>query len=406
MTAELEHPLKNFALVTGAYWVFTLTDGALRMLVLLHFYALGYDAFQIALLFVLYELAGVVTNLIGGWIGSRLGLKVTLYVGLGLQVIALSALANFDATWTVWQAVAFVMALQALSGIAKDLTKMSAKSAVKLVVAEDGNDAQESLFKWVAILTGSKNTLKGVGFFLGGALLAWLGYAAALYSMAGAVVLALIIVLALMTGDLGKAKEKVKFSGIFSKTPAINILSAARFFLFGARDIWFVVGLPLFLASQLNWSHTQIGSYMAAWVIGYGLVQSISPQIVNHNANAGAARLWLLVLIVITGLMSGSIYLDFQPALTVLIGLIIFGFVFAINSSIHSYLILAFSDRDKVALNVGFYYMANAGGRLAGTLISGLAYQLGGMLFCLVAALGFLIASWLIALALPRSETA
>ena len=402
MTSKLEHPLKNYVLVTGAYWVFTLTDGALRMLVLLHFFSLGYEAFQIALLFVLYELAGVVTNLIGGWIGSRLGLKVTLYVGLGLQVIVLSALAKFDTAWPVWQAVAFVMGLQALSGVAKDLTKMSAKSAVKLVVAED-EDA--TLFKWVAILTGSKNTLKGVGFFLGGALLTWLGYEVALYGMAGAVALSFVAVLLLMTGDLGKAKEKVKFSVILTKSPAINILSGARFFLFGARDIWFVVGLPLFLASQLNWNHTQIGSYMAAWVIGYGLVQSISPQIVNHNTNAGSARLWLLALIVLTGVMSGSIYLDFQPALTVLTGLIIFGFIFALNSSIHSYLILAYSDRDKVALNVGFYYMANAGGRLAGTLISGLAYQFGGILFCLLTALGFLIASWLIALALPHSDT-
>ena len=239
MTPKLEHPLKNYILVTGAYWVFTLTDGALRMLVLLHFFSLGYEAFQIALLFVLYELAGVVTNLIGGWIGSQLGLKVTLYVGLGLQVIALSALAKFDTTWPVWQAVVFVMGLQALSGVAKDLTKMSAKSAVKLVVAKD-EDA--TLFKWVAILTGSKNTLKGVGFFLGGALLTWLGYEVALYGMAGAVALSFVAVLLLMTGDLGKAKEKVKFSviypsrqrsifspapGSFSLAPGISGLSSA-----------------------------------------------------------------------------------------------------------------------------------------------------------------------------------
>ena len=59
--------IRNYALVTGAYWGFTLTDGALRMLVLLHFYALGYSAFEIALLFVLYEFAGIITNLVGGW---------------------------------------------------------------------------------------------------------------------------------------------------------------------------------------------------------------------------------------------------------------------------------------------------------------------------------------------------
>ncbi len=395
------NPLKNYALVTGAYWVFTLTDGALRMLVLLHFYQLGYDAFQIALLFVLYELAGVVTNLIGGWIGSRYGLKITLFFGLGLQVIALSALANFNAAWSVWQAVAFVMGLQALSGIAKDLTKMSSKSAVKLLVADD---AHEKLFKWVALLTGSKNTLKGVGFFLGGVLLAWVGYGNALYGMAAAVAISLAVVLVLMTGDLGKAKEKVKLSGIFSKTPAINILSGARFFLFGARDIWFVVGLPLFLADQLGWSHTLIGTYMAAWVIGYGLIQSISPKILRKNVDGASARAWLILLIGVTAAISVALHFNFHPAQSLLIGLVFFGFVFAINSSIHSFLILAYSDADKIALNVGFYYMANAGGRLAGTLISGLAYQFGGIFVCLVAALVFLALSWLIVLALPQKN--
>ncbi len=387
---------RNYIYVTGAYWVFTLTDGALRMLVLLHFYTLGYDAFQIAVLFLLYEVAGVLTNLIGGWIGARLGLKITLYVGLGLQVIALSALANFDPNWPVWQAVVFVMGFQAFSGMAKDLTKLSSKSAVKLIAL---GEAEGALFKWVAILTGSKNALKGVGFFLGGALLAWVGYAPALYGMAAVVALALGGVLVLLTGDIGKAKEKVKFSNIFSKTPAINILSAARFFLFGARDIWFVVGLPLFLAAELEWSHTEIGSYMAAWVIGYGLVQSIAPKMVADDA--AAARLWLLALIAVTAVMSAALYFDIQPALTVVIGLIVFGIIFALNSSIHSFLILAYSDADKVVLNVGFYYMANAGGRLVGTLLSGLAYQQGGIFMCLVTTLGFLIASWLIALALP-----
>jgi MFS family permease len=399
MSSELQKSaLQNYMLVTGAYWVFTLTDGALRMLVLLHFYTLGYDAFEIAMLFVLYELAGVVTNLIGGWVGSRLGLKVTLFTGLGLQVIALSALAKFDPSWPMWQAVAFVMGLQALSGIAKDLTKMSSKSAVKLVAA----DEQATLFKWVAILTGSKNTLKGVGFFLGGALLTWVGYHAALLAMAASVAIALAVVLLWLTGDIGRAKEKVKFSGIFSKTPTINILSGARFFLFGARDIWFVVGLPLFLAAELNWSHAEIGSYMAAWIIGYGLVQSFAPKIVEGNT--ASARFWLLVLIGVTALMSAALYFEFKPDMTVLIGLILFGFVFALNSSIHSFLILAFSDSDKVALNVGFYYMANAGGRLAGTLISGIAYQFGGIFACLIATLVFLIASWLIALALPSHQ--
>jgi MFS family permease len=393
------YPFKNYMYVTGAYWVFTLTDGALRMLVLLHFYTMGYDAFQIALLFLLYEVAGVFTNLIGGWIGAYFGLRIILYVGLGLQVIALSALANFDPSWPTWQAVVFVMGLQALSGIAKDLTKLSAKSIVKIVSPDAGEGA---LFKWVAILTGSKNALKGIGFFLGGVLLAWVGYAPALFGMAAAVALALGGVLVFLTADIGKAKEEIKFLSIFSKTPAIKILSAARLFLFGARDIWFVVGLPFFLAEKLNWSHTEIGSYMAIWIIGYGLVQSIAPKIVEGDA--ASARLWLLVLIFVTAVMSTSLYFDIQSALTVVIGLIIFGILFALNSSIHSFLILAYSDSDKIALNVGFYYTANAGGRLIGILLSGLTYQQGGIFMCLVTALSFLIVSWLIALSLPKME--
>jgi hypothetical protein len=371
------------------------------MLVLLHFYTIGYDAFQIALLFLLYEFCGVVTNLIGGWIGSRIGLKVTLFAGLGLQVVALLALTRLDPTWPIWGSVAFVMILQALSGVAKDLTKMSSKSAVKLVVTE-GED--RTLFKWVAILTGSKNALKGAGFFLGGALLAWLGFAGALYAMTALVAAALIAAALFLSGDLGRAKDKVPFKSVFSKTAEINILSAARFFLFGARDIWFVVGLPLFLASQLGWSFTQVGAYMAAWVIGYGFVQAAAPKMIAGRRAPGgaAARRWLLWLIAVTVAIAAAQLAEFYAAWLLAAGLIVFGIVFAINSSVHSYLILAYTDSDKVALNVGFYYMANAGGRLAGTILSGLAYMTWGILGCLVGAAIFLVIAWLISFGLPE----
>ncbi len=386
---------RNYYLVTAAYWVFTLTDGALRMLVLLHFYSIGYDAFQIALLFLFYELAGIPTNLVGGWLATRFGLKFTLVAGLVLQVIALSVLANLNVNWPIWQSVSFVMFMQALSGVAKDLTKMSAKSAVKLIVVKDG---RQSLFNWVAILTGSKNTLKGVGFFVGGTLLAWLGFTTALYTLAVAV--ASSVTFALAITNIGKAGERVIFSSILSQAPAINILSGARFFLFGARDIWFVVGLPLYLAIELGWSHSEIGSYMAFWIIGYGIVQTLAPKLVDGNEKS--ASRWLLALILVTGVMALALHFKVQGNLSFLLGLIVFGFIFAINSSIHSFLILAYSDNDKVLLNVGFYYMANAGGRMAGTLISGLAYYLGGIISCIVSSLVFLILSWLITSRLPK----
>ena len=380
-------------MVTGAYWVFTLSDGALRMLVLLHFYTLGYNALQIALLFLFYELAGIMTNLVGGWIGSRYGLKLTLMTGLCLQVIALSTLANFDPSWSLWQAVGFVMAMQALSGIAKDLTKMSSKSLVKLLVADD---QQPKLFKWVAILTGSKNALKGCGFFLGAGLLSWVGYTSALYLMAGLIAISIIFVF--ITENMGKTVKNIKFSSIFSKNREINILSGARFFLFGARDIWFVVGLPIFLSIKLDWTHSEIGFYMACWIIGYGFIQSIAPKFVEGNA--ATSRTWLIVILIITLIIILGLYWDFYSVNFVLVGLIFFGIAFAINSSIHSYLIMAYSDKDRIAMNVGFYYMSNAGGRFFGTLFSGLLFQLGGMTYCMIGSLIFLALSYAITLAL------
>ncbi|MEM8863005.1 MAG: organoarsenical effux MFS transporter ArsJ, partial [Chloroflexota bacterium] len=365
MTQEEQVDIRSYALVTAAYWGFTLTDGALRMLVLLYFHQLGYNALQVALLFVLYEFFGMVTNLFGGWIGSRYGLKLTLFSGLGVQIAALSMLALLPPTWPLWASIAYVMASQSLSGIAKDLTKMSSKSAIKMVVPKN---AEGALFKWVAILTGSKNALKGVGFFLGGALLAWRGFNQALWIMVFGLAIVLGLSIIFLKRDMGKSKNKVPFKELLSKTPAINVLSGARFFLFGARDVWFVVGLPVFLESVLGWSYTSVGTFFAAWVIGYGFVQGAAPRFLRRpdgSVPSGAdSRFWVLVLVILTIALSVLIGFGWQMQTVLVGGLFVFGVIFAINSAVHSYLILAYTDSDKVALNVGFYYMANAGGRL------------------------------------------
>jgi hypothetical protein len=398
----MNNDIQKYALVTGAYWGFTLTDGALRMLVLLHFHGLGYSPFKIALLFLFYEFFGVITNLIGGWIAALVGLKVTLFAGLSLQVIALSLLALFDPAWPGVIGVAYVMAMQALSGIAKDLTKLSSKSAVKLVVPKD---EYSTLFKWVAVLTGSKNALKGIGFFMGGALLGWLGFAGALITMAGGLVIILLMTVINLPGDLGQAGTKARFSQILSKSADINWLSGARFFLFGSRDIWFVVGLPLFLAVTMDWDHTQIGGYMAAWIIAYGLVQAATPKLLKRLGKIPGgtlSRRWIVLLILVTIAINTTVQAGIAPGLSVVLGLLVFGFVFAVNSAIHSYLVLAYSKADHVSLNVGFYYMANAGGRLVGTLLSGLMYQWGGLVLCLSISIAFLVTSWLLSLALPN----
>ncbi len=398
--------IRNYTLVTAAYWGFTLTDGALRMLVLLHFHDLGYTAVQIAMLFLLYEFFGVVTNLVGGWIGSHLGLKVTLFAGLSLQVVALGSLAMLNPNWAPILSVCYVMGFQALSGIAKDLTKMSSKSAIKVLVPE-GSD--NTLFKWVAILTGSKNALKGIGFFLGGLLLATVGFRAALWLMAGGLALVLLATLISLPREIGMAKKKTRFSAILSKSREINLLSAARLFLFGSRDIWFVVGLPVFLSASLGWSHAQVGGFLALWVIGYGGVQALAPKVLKSvlgtgPPRGGTASGGAFALAGLTALIAGGVSAGLSPWLTVVAGLALFGFLFAVNSSVHSYLILAYTAHDDVALNVGFYYMANAAGRLVGTLLSGLVFQFAGLVGCLWVSAGFVFVAGGISLLLPRGK--
>ncbi len=401
--------VRNYALVTAAYWGFTLSDGALRMLVLLYFHQLGYTPVSLAFLFLLYEFCGILTNLFGGWIGSRIGLRITLYAGLAFQVIALVMLSFVQPTWTPAISVAYVMASQALSGIAKDLTKMSSKSAVKLLVTGSSDaDHQSALFKWVAILTGSKNALKGLGFLLGGVLLSWVGFVASLWAMAGVLTIFLVVSVFLLNADMGRSKSKAKFSQLFSKSREINVLSIARFFLFSSRDVWFVVGLPVFLASQLNWGFAGVGAFLAAWVIGYGMVQALAPRLVSKSggvtAKARAAQWWGLALVVVSAAMSLAIQADFHPTASVLVGLAVFGIVFAVNSSVHSYLILAYTDSDQVALNVGFYYMANACGRLAGTLLSGVMYLYAGLGGCLWTSTALVVAAVVTTLWLPTKN--
>ena len=403
--------VRSYALVTGAYWAFTITDGALRMLVLLHFAFLGYSPLTLGFLFLLYEFFGVITNLYGGWLGTRFGLRPTLLGGLALQVIALVALSFVERTWLPWVSVVWVMGSQALSGIAKDLTKMSSKSALKHIVKSDDREGEHTaLFKWVALLTGSKNALKGVGFFVGGALLAGLGFAPALWVMAGGVFVVLCLAVGLITDQLGGVK-RTALGAILSKSGAINRLSLARFFLFGARDIWFVVGLPLYLYEVLGWSFEGVGAFMAAWIIGYGIVQAFAPRLVADGTSSSrrsvvaSARLWALVLLVVTGLIAIATSTGFHPEVSILVGLVVFGVVFAVNSAIHSFLILAYTDERDVALDVGFYYSANAAGRLAGTLLSGLAYLAGGMVACLWVSALFLLASWCCSLVLPSLGT-
>ena len=380
MLARLSADVRQYLLITGNYWAFTLTDGALRMLVVLHFHQLGYSPLQIATLFLFYEVFGVITNLVGGWLGARIGLNRTMNIGLAMQVVALSMLLVPAA----WLTVPWVMGAQALSGIAKDLNKMSAKSSIKLLVP---GDRQGTLYRWVAALTGSKNALKGIGFFLGGALLATVGFAAAVAIMAGALLLVWLLSLLLLKRDLGKAKAKPKFREIFSKSRAINLLSAARMFLFGARDVWFVVALPVFLASTLGWDFWQVGGFLAAWVIGYGLVQSFAPHITGRATgrlpDGRSASAWAVLLAMVPAAMAALLVYGVPAAWVLIVGLTVFGVLFALNSALHSYLIVSYASEDGVSLDVGFYYMANAMGRLLGTVLSGWVFQRWGLAACL-----------------------
>jgi hypothetical protein len=394
--------------VTAAYWAFMLTDGALRMLVLLHFHTLGFSPVQLAYLFVLYEIAGVVTNLSAGWIAARFGLTATLYAGLALQVVALLALAQLDPAWGITASVVFVMLVQGMSGVAKDLAKMSSKSAVKILAPTDGG----GLFRWVALLTGSKNAVKGCGFLLGAALLAILGFVPSVLTMAAILFVILAGVVVGMPTGLPVGRKDAKFLEVFSKNRNINWLSAARLFLFGARDVWFVVGIPIYFYAVLSdgseagnrAAFFMIGSFMAVWTILYGVVQGWAPRILRAASRSDAqilaqARAWVGALVIVPAVLAALVWVAPAPSppltVTLVLGLLVFGGIFAVNSALHSFLILSFTDAKRVTMDVGFYYMSNAAGRLVGTVLSGLTYQLGGLALCLGTAAVMIAISWL-----------
>ncbi|WP_057832453.1 organoarsenical effux MFS transporter ArsJ [Colwellia sp. TT2012] len=391
---SLSNPVKQYLVITANYWAFTLTDGALRMLVLLYFYQLGYSPLALASVFILYEVFGVITNLLGGWLGARIGLNKTMFIGLLIQILALALLT----VPSEYLSITYVMFAQALSGIAKDLNKMSAKSSIKLLVANlDSAQGQSKLFQWVALLTGSKNTLKGVGFFLGGLLLTLFGFQNALLLMASALAFVALSTYPMLRGNIGKTRYKAKFSQVFSKNAPLNYLSAARLCLFAGRDVWFVIALPVYLASQLQWQHQSVGTFLACWIVFYGIIQANAPKLLDILTAKGAqnrcqqAGFWSVLLALVTLLLSLAIYLFPQSNAVLIVGLFIFSAVFAMNSSLHSYLIVALARDEGVSIDVGFYYMANAMGRLLGTVLSGVIYQQFGLSACMFFAFIFIL---------------
>lgn len=409
MTAAARH----YAVVAAAYWGFTLTDGALRMLVLLHFFRLGYSPFTLAFLFLLYEAAGIAANLLGGWLAVRYGITRMLAVGLATQIAGFLLLSGLSPGWTAAASVAWVVLAQAVCGVAKDLTKTASKSAIKIAeAAARSEDAKGRLFRWVAWFTGSKNAMKGVGFFLGGLLLEALGFRGALWAMAAMLGLIMLGVVTALPAMMGKAKASRSARELFARNRAVNLLALARVALFGARDVWFVVGVPVFLYAS-GWTFTRVGTFLALWTIGYGLVQAAAPAFITRSpdglsSEVPAARLWAAALAAIPFaiaalLASGA---GLRPDLVLVAGLGLFGFAFAVNSSLHSYLILAYAGSEKSAEDVGFYYAANALGRFTGTLLSGLLYQAAGLGACLVGSGLLLAACWLATLALPARREA
>lgn len=393
---------RNYAIVTAAYWGFTLSDGALRMLVLLHFYRLGYSPFTLAFLFLLYEAMGVVANLIGGWLATRYGIARMLAVGLATQISGFLLLSALSPSWTVALSVAWVVIAQGICGVAKDLTKTASKSAIKLTAGE----ASGQLFKWVAFFTGSKNAMKGVGFFLGGLLLQALGFQHSLWAMAALLSIVLVGVIAFVPRLMGRSKASKSAKELFAKNRGINLLATARVALFGARDVWFVVGVPVFLYSA-GWNFTMVGGFLALWTIGYGAVQALAPALVRRSddglsAEVPAARLWSALLALVPLALAGLVIAKVPNLEWVVVGgLAVFGFAFAINSSVHSYLVLAYAGSEKAAEDVGFYYAANAMGRFFGTLMSGLLYQWGGLAWSLAGSAALLVSCWAVTLALP-----
>jgi len=360
----------DYLLVTLSYLAFTLTDGAMRMLVLLHLHAQGETAWGLALILLPYEAAGVFTNLLSGFLGARFGLKPILTVGLLLQAGACLLLAADPARLSI----TYVALTQILSGVAKDFVKNSAKSYVKALQPENQG---ARLFRWVAWMTGSKNAMKGVGFFAGGALLGWVGFSGTNLGLGGALIAASAFSAVTLPSIKGRANARLR--GVVLHDTSVLWLSGARLFLFGSRDTWFAVALPLFLASA-GWPSITVGAVLAGWVVCYGAVQAFTPSLTRASntraASASTAR-WTLSLLL--PLAPAALALWFLPNIastaTVLLAVSIYGVFFAVTSSLHSWLIVAAHDGEKLPERVGFYYAANAAGRLVGTACSGALFS-------------------------------
>jgi predicted MFS family arabinose efflux permease len=380
------------------------------MLVLLHFFRLGYSPFTLAFLFLLYEAAGVVANFVGGWLATRFGITRMLAVGLSTQVAGFLLLSAVSPEWSAALSVAWVVVAQGVCGVAKDLTKTASKSAIKVAEATARDEGGESrLFRWVAWFTGSKNAMKGAGFFVGGLLLETLGFRQALWAMAAALAVILIAAVGSLPPQMGKAKGSRTARELFGKSRGVNLLAGARVALFGARDVWFVVGVPVFLYAS-GWTFTMVGTFLALWTIAYGFVQASAPSIVTRSpdglsSEVGAARWWSLALALVpVGIALVLAFAPPRPDVILVVGLALFGAAFAVNSSVHSYLILAYAGSEKAAEDVGFYYAANALGRFLGTLLSGLLFQFGGIFACLAGSAVMLAICWFVTLALPTQR--
>ena len=355
---------RELLLVTVCYCMFMLSDGALRMLVLLHLHDIGQTPLALALLLLPYEAAGVVTNLLGGWLGGRFGQKPVLLTGLALQVVACLLLV-VDAAWLT---LPYVMGTQVLSGIAKDLAKNAAKSYVRMLAPAAPSG---TLFRLLAGMTGSKNAMKGLGFFAGGALLASAGFRGTNLALAILLLGMLLLAAGTLPGTAPRARPAL--AAVLVQAAPVHWLAVARLFLFGSRDAWFAVALPLFLSGAWELSSGAVGGFLALWVIGYGTMQAVAPKLVRVRDLAGgtsvaaATTLALLAPLALTGF---AVHAP-QPNGWVLAGLLLYGAVFAVTSSLHSWLVVAMAGAESTAERVGFYYAANALGRLGGTLASG-----------------------------------
>lgn len=412
--------MRAFASVSLCYLLFTTTDGALRMVVLFYAFTLGFSAWDVALMFSLYELAGIATNLLAGVAGARWGIKSTLLVGLGVQLAGISMLFGFNIAWTDpgarWKALAWVAVANGVGGIAKDLVKLGGKTVSKLVTPDE---KQSRLFAVVAWLTGMKNSMKGVGYFVGAASLS-VSLEFALGLNLALICIAIPIALFGLPRDVGKARSRnLSLRAILIPARNVQRLSFARAFLFGSRDLWFEVVLPFYLrdvARGLGWSRFAAGAFLAAFIIIYGQIQTATPRYVlsplcQEPANKLVQTLWNSVLTAVPLVLavlftSSDAFREHRvPEMTGAICALLacFCIVFAVNSSIHSYLIVRYSAGDKVAADIGFYYMSNAAGRFVGTLVSGALYEWSAgadktraMGWCFVASTAFCAASALL----------